>query len=112
MGFLLYLLFEKNKFLLFVLYVFDIYVFVYVFLDCLQGFMFGKKCFLWCVVGVKMSGGEGSVMCEEDGKWFVQIVFCVMICLNFVILDYSVLFVESNCIGSKRIFLLGVFCKF
>ena len=97
---------------LFALHAFDTYVIVHVFLDCPQGLTFGKKCSLRCAAGAKMSGGEGSVTCEEDGKWSAQTAFCVMTCPNPVIPDHSVPLAESNCIGSKRTFSPGVSCKF
>lgn len=59
-----------------------------------------------------MSGGEGSVTCEEDGKWSAQSAFCVMTCPNPEIPEHSVPLAESNCIGSKRTFSPGVSCKF
>ena len=59
-----------------------------------------------------MSGGEGSVTCEEDGKWSAQSAFCVMTCPNPEIPDNSVPLAESNCIDSKRTFSPGVSCKF
>ena len=59
-----------------------------------------------------MSVGEGSVTCEEDGKWSAQNAFCVMTCSDPKIPEHSVPLVESNCIGSKRTFLPGASCKF
>lgn len=85
---------------------------VHAFLDCPHGLTFGKKCSLRCIPGAKMSGGEGSVTCEEDGKWSAQSAFCVMTCPNPEIPEHSVPLAESNCIGSKRTFSPGVSCKF
>ncbi len=59
-----------------------------------------------------MSGGVGSVTCEEDGKWSAQSAFCVMTCPDPRTPEHSVALAESNCIGSKRTFLPGVSCKF
>ena len=59
-----------------------------------------------------MSSGEGSITCEEDGKWSAQTAFCVMTCPNPKAPKNSVALLESNCLGSKRTFLPGMACKF
>lgn len=59
-----------------------------------------------------MTGGEGSVTCEEDGKWSAQTSFCVMTCPDLITPENSEPLAESNCIGSRRTFLPGISCKF
>lgn len=80
--------------------------------NCPDGHSFGKKCSIRCAPQAKMSGGEGSVTCEEDGKWSAQTAFCVMTCPNPITPDHSEPLAESNCINSKRTFLPGVSCKY
>ncbi|XP_044175227.1 pappalysin-1-like [Acropora millepora] len=82
--------------------------------ECSQGHTFGKTCAIKCVPQAKMTGGEGHVKCEEDGRWSAQTSFCVMTCPNLVSSENSELWprVESNCMNSKRTYLPGVSCKY
>ena len=81
-------------------------------LDCPGGHTFGKKCSIKCSPRAKMTGGEGSVTCEEDGKWSAQTSFCVMTCPDLITPENSEPLAESNCVGNRRTFLPGMSCKF
>lgn len=58
-----------------------------------------------------MSAGEGSVTCEEDGKWSAQTAHCVMTCPHPVTPANSRPR-ENDCSDGKRTLFPGTSCKY